>query len=212
MIDLQCGRAENVIETLESLLNPYHLWHSEGLLIQAYQTVGKTTKAHEFTQWSIYSHLVELMSLSIQYLNIHMNDLESCLETIQRMDQMIEIYHLDKLHPNIVAQYQFQNALIYCINHQQSTSLSRLNQYIKAVHQLLDEDDVKLHGDEYFNDIDQYFEGFELGVNPVRDKDLVLKSAIEALEHPVFMELKDNKEFQMIKETLTKEMNENGHS
>lgn len=208
MIDLQCGRAKDVIDTLEDMSNPYHMWHSEGLLIQAYQTVGKTKQAHEFTQWSIYTHLVELISLSIQYLSIHMNELESCLETICRIDQVIETYHLDKLHPNLVAQYQFQNALIYCLHHQNELAITRLNQYSQAVYQLLIEDDVKLHGDEYFSHIDKYFEGFDLGVHPVRDKQMVLKSAIEALEHPLLIELKENKEFQMIKERLTKEMNE----
>lgn len=202
-LDLQCGRSEEVIEILEDMFNPYHLSHqSESVLINAYQRKGDMEKANQFTQFSIYLHLSELISLSIQYLNIHLNDLTICQETIERIEQVIDVYQLDYLDRNLSAQFHFQVAVVYISNQKKTEALVHLQKFAILACQLLTDDNLMLHGDHYFDLLHKYFEESDLGVNPVKDKRLILNSAISALDIPLFSDLVESKEFQEIKKIL----------
>lgn len=202
VIDLQCGRADEVIDVLEEMTNPYRLRHGESLLIQAYQMIGKHQDAHQFTQFSMYLYLMEFISLSIQYLCIHMNDFQICQETINKINQLIDIYYLDELNPNLMAQFHYQNAIICCGQNNVKDALKNLKKYAELVCQLLSGDNLTTYGNEYFDTIHIYFENSDLGVNPVRDKKVILKGAIEALTNPMFACLDENTEFQSLKQKL----------
>lgn len=208
MIDLQCGRAQEVVDVLEDMTNPYHLHHGETILIQAYQMLGKTTEAHRFTQFSMYSSLLVLVGYSIQYMSVHMSDFDICYETIKRIDQIIDIYHLNQLDSNTVAQYQYQCAMVYCIQNNNSEALKRLESYVKNVCHLLSKDHIFSHGDDYFDAISYYYENSDLGVNPVRDKKLILTGAIQALDNPIFSCLGDTLELKSIKDILLRRSEE----
>lgn len=205
LIDLQYQKTDEVIDALEDMMNPYRLRHCETILIQAYQMMGETDKAHQFTQWNMYSYLMEFIALSIQYLNLHMNDFQICEETIHRIDQMIEIYKLEQLNANVIAQFQYQSAMIYCIHKNQKETLKRLNSYGELAIYLLNENHGFLHGDDYFDELHIYFENSQLGVELVRDRKLILKSVIEGLENPLFDELKECIELKTLKRRLAKE-------
>ncbi|WP_028044317.1 helix-turn-helix domain-containing protein [Candidatus Stoquefichus massiliensis] len=205
MVDLQCGRTDEVIEALEDVLDPYRIQHSESLLIQSYTLKNENQKANQFTQMSMYSHLMEFMSLSIQYLVIHIQDLSLCQKTIERLDQLIDVYHLDYLNPNVIAQFQYQAALISCLHNNQEETLNRLDEYVTLVERLIKDDQVLLHGDDYFDMIHVYFESSDLGVHPVKNKKLVLQGAIDALDHPLFDTISMRQEFQIMKKRLMKE-------
>lgn len=205
MVDLQCGKTDEVIGALEDILDPYRIQHSESLLIQAYIQKNELQKAHQFTQMSMYTHFIEFITLSIQYLVQHTQDASICQQTIERLDQVIHVYHLDYLNPNTIAQYQYQVALINCLHKHQEKALQRLGEYVKLVERLIKDDQLMLHGDDYFDAIHVYFESSDLGVNPVRDKKLVLQGAIDALDHPLFDTISMRQEFQIMKKRLMKE-------
>ena len=198
-INVQMGRPERAIEELEELTNPYRmLSQSDSMLIQAYVMKGDVEKADQYTQMSMYLHLMELIGEAVQYLRIHMNDSRVCGETIERIDRIIEIYDLGNLLHNVVAIYQYQVAAFMCVSGNKDEALKRLWAYEKIVVDMLNRPQI-LHGDNYFTNLDKCFEELELGSQMVRDKKLVMNSAISELDNPVFESLKDMEEYKKIK-------------
>ena len=59
-----------------------------------------------------------------------------------------------------------------------------------------------LHGDDYFTGLDLWFEGLDLGPQLVRDKKIILQSARENLDNPVFDGIRARKEFQKLYDVL----------
>ena len=204
-INVQMGRPERAIDELEELINPYKmLSQSDSLLIQAYMMKGDAEKADQYTQMSMYLHLMELIGEAVQYIGIHMNDSEVCLTTIERIDRLIEIYELGSLLHNVVAIYQYQVAAFMCVRGNTGEALNRLKSYEKIVVDMLKRPQI-LHGDSYFTNLDNCFEELELGSQMVRDKKLVMNSAISELDNPVFEPLKDMEEYKKIKKNFEDE-------
>ena len=62
--------------------------------------------------------------------------------------------------------------------------------------------DSGLHGDDYFDKLSECFEELGLGSQLVRDKNVVLDSAIGGLLNPAFEIIKDRPEFERISSLL----------
>ena len=198
MVNLQCGRPREVIDGIEELLSPYRIMRqSDTLLVQAYMMAGETEQADAFAQMSMYQHMLFLIGDGTQHLMLHMQEPEICEETVRRMDAVIEAFHMESLNPNLVAAYQYQVALCCCVQGKKEKALQRLLCYARGVSTLL-EHEWSLHGDEYFTKLDRWFEGLDLGSQRVSDKKIVLQSARENLNNPVFAEIRETKEFARV--------------
>ncbi|WFR56877.1 helix-turn-helix transcriptional regulator [Anaerocolumna sp. AGMB13025] len=205
MVELQLGNPHNVIEILEDIVRSQNLSMSNNsVLIQAYQMVGDTDKALSSVQISIYIHLLELVGTSVGYLAINSDNLNGCEETIRRTGCVISAYNLDKLQPNLAAQFYYQSAVVYAIYKQTDKALEMLHKFERTVTYLLTGDNINLHGDSYFTALDSWFAQLDLGAAPPRDKKLIMDNAVESLDHPVFEAMKDTEAFQKIKQNLSK--------
>lgn len=198
LANLQCGKAQEAIDGIEELVNPYRLANqSDSLLIEAYRMTNQVEKADSFAQMSMYLHLLLLIGDGIQFLGIHMQEREICDETIRRLEQVIDLYHMDKIHPNVVASYLCQAAAYFCIHGEFEAAIKRLQRYVRIIIIATDKE-MFLCGDDYFTKLDGWFENLDLGTQMVRDKKLVLQSARMGLENPVFAPLRDMEEFAKI--------------
>lgn len=203
MADLQLGKAEEVVDTLENITNPHHISNqNDALLVQAYQAAGDLEKARNYTQLSMYLHLLSLVGSAVSYLSIQIQHRQICEETICRIDRLIESYDLAHLHPNVAAQFYYQAALVYMVHGERELALDRLAQYRNTVCFLLSNQNIYLHGDSYFDSIENWFEGLDLGPNPPRNKKIVAEGACQAFLHPLFAQLENNTRFQQIKKSL----------
>lgn len=202
-VDLQLGRAEEAIETMEEIVNPYRLsTQSDGVLIQAYMLAGKKEEAESFTQMSMYLHLMNLAAGATQYIVLHSDNLEICEETILRFQKVADAYHLETLHPNTVAGFSYQAAMVYCMHGKREKALDMLNRYAAAVDYLLTGENLTSHDDAYFNRISGWYEQLDIGSDAPRDKRVILEGAIQALNHPAFAVLEESAEYQRIKDML----------
>lgn len=200
-IDLLCGRTQEVIDTLEEILNPYHYsFQGETILVQAYAIAGQKEKANRYSQFGMYTHLLSLVSGAVQYLSLHAEDMDSCEETIHRIDCLMKLYSLENLHHNTAAQFHYQTAVICCIHGRLEEALDRLKKFASITDSLLECDKVFLHGDQYFDAIDPYFEQSDLGGNLVRAKKVIADSVVQALENPVFQPLESSEDYRKIKQ------------
>jgi transcriptional regulator with XRE-family HTH domain len=203
VIDLQLGKPHNVIEGLEEIVRTQNLSVSnDSVLIQAYQMLGETDKAKSSLQISMYIHLVGLVGIAVGHLTVNSENLNVCEETIRRTDCVISGYTLDKLHPNSVAQFYYQAAVVYAMHKLQEKALKRLCQYEHIVSYLLTGDNINLHGDSYFNALDSWFSQLDLGVAPPRNKKLVVSNVVQSLSHPAFEILNGTNTFQRIKQNI----------
>lgn len=203
LVELQLGKTQEVIETLEELLNPYRLVNqSDGLLIQAYQMSGNMEKAGSFTQISMFLHLMSLVGSAVQYLNIHSGDLKVCKETITRIRVVAEAYELEQLHPNTMAQFYYQAAIVYCMHGQCEEAVQMLERYGAVIEELLKDGQILLHGDAYFDRLSEWIEKLDIGADAPRDMRVVMESVMQTLEHPAFKILEEDAAFVRIKRRL----------
>ena len=200
-VDLLCARPQETIDGICNLLNPKRVLNqSDWMLIQAYLMNGEHEKADSFAQASIYLHLLMLIGDSTYFLAMHMQERKICEETITRIDTLINTYHLEKLNPNVVAGYHYQVAVYKAVCGEDNEALERLHKYAVIVVSLMTS--VMLHGDTYFNKLDSWFEDLDLGTQMPRSKKLVMQSAKENLNNPVFDNLRERKEFCRIMDEL----------
>lgn len=204
MIDLQCGRTAEVISELEEILNPYRLSSQcDSILIRAYQSAGNTEKADRFTQISMFSHLLSLCGSALEHITNHQDNIDVCLETISRLDELSRIFHLENLHPNTYALFQYQAALLFCKYGRHKEALERLECFTRTIHSgLSSEKLLLLHGDTFFSSIEPWFEEADLGKEAPRDTKIIAASAAQVFSHPAFAPLEQEAAFQKMKNSF----------
>lgn len=209
-LHLQLGKAAEAIEALEPSADPSRLAGQNGsLLVQAYQLAGDTKKARSYAQVRQYLDLLNLIGDAILALSLNENDINQCEETIRRITGVMELYHLETLHPNVAAQFQFQSALFFALNGREEEALAALHRFEKCVDSLLRTEHIELHGDEYFNQLDVWIDRLPLGSMAPRDKSFIRQNLREALAHPGFESLREQNEFQRLVRRLTEGGEEN---
>lgn len=202
MSEIYCGKAVEVIESLEEVLDIHHLsGQRESILVQAYLMTGKLEKADRFLQIDMFKNVLNVVLYGVQLLQVHSQNLEICENIIKRIDQVMVAFELEKLHPNTAANYHYQVALVYCMHQQEDKAYERLESFVNMVVALL-ENGITLHGDDFFNQLDSWFAELDLGVQGVRNEKLVLESTIEALENPVFDGLTNKEQLKNLKNKL----------
>lgn len=186
LVRLQCQRPEETIEQIEELLNPLRqIRQSDGILLQAYRMAGQLEKAKKHAQIIMYLQLISLVSTSTAYISMHVEEREICNETIRRILAVEEAYALEKLHPNSMAIFYYQAAAAKAVQGDKKESLHFLKKYAKLVISIVEKNSF-LHGDSYFDDLDEWFGKTEQGAQMLRDKSLVLESVRQSLQNPVF--------------------------
>lgn len=196
-LNLQLGRAAETIDLLEPSSDPSHLAGQNGaILVQAYRMAGKNEKARSYIQIKQYLDLLNLVGDAQLFLSLYENDLERCEQTICRIRGVMEQYRMEKLHPNLAAQFHYQSAVVYGVNGKNEEALEALCLFEKCVGRLLGGEPIVLHGDEYFDRLDEWIERLPLGDMAPRDKAFVRQSTREAFSHPAFEGIKKTPDFQ----------------
>ncbi len=226
MLYLQLGAAAEAVELLEPAADLSHLslqGSMGAVLIQAYLMSGEQEKAKDYAQVRQYADLLNLVGDMIQLLPMYAQDPKRCGEIMRRAAGIMELYHLEQLHPNLAAQYYFQAALIYAGNpgagSQNSAkrdsgdrdtekrdigdlnaqnALHMLRGFERCVSSLLSQERITLHGDSYFDRLDVWIDRLPLGDMAPRDKVFARQNALDALKHPAFSSIKETEGFRDI--------------
>ena len=207
---LRLGKAAEAVEALEPLADPGRLAGQAGtLLVQAYQLSKDTERARSCAQVKQYLNLLDMIGGAVLSLSLNQNDMDQCEETIRRITGIMDLYHLETLHPNAAAQFRFQTAVVYAANGRAEEALAALLQFEKCVDRLLETEEIKLHGDSYFNQLDTWIECLPLGSMAPRDKSFIPQSLRNVLSHPAFDSIKEQDGFQRLVKRLTKGGGEN---
>lgn len=202
IVNLVNGNAKEVIEELEPLLesNQFRV-QSDPLLLQAYIMTGDLQKANLYSQISIYTSLLSLVSGSISMMNFNINDQKLCEETILRLKKVIEAYDLENLHPNTALQFHYLSAVFYCTSSQIDKALVELKTFVLGSINYI-ENGLALKGDNYFDRIEEWFDKLPLKAEAPRNEKVVFESLLPAIENHVFSVLYETKEYIDLKNVL----------
>lgn len=201
---LQLGKRREAIEILEPFADPRRLsGQSVALLAQAYQLEGETEKARRFAQAEQYVDLMNLVGNSVLALLLNEGEEQHCEETIRRITGLMELYHLEELHPNTAAQFYFQEAAFYVRGGREEEGMKALLRLERCVDRLLGAEQMLLHGDAYFNRLEEWIDSLPLGSMAPRDKRFVRQNLKEAFANPVFDRIREKEEFQKLVGRLT---------
>lgn len=208
LVYFQLGRTQEIVDELEEFSASNRFGNqSSVLLAQAYAMLGKAEKADVFAQISMYDNVMNLLANAVCYLMIHTEHLSVCEETIKRIEQLAEIYSIADLNPNSLASFEYQAAICYLAHEEKQEALEHIDKYILCLFNLFSSAELYLHGDAYFNRIEEWFDKeFDNGANAPRNRKVVLEEAKKTLEVPPFTVLNGEPAFEKIKNRL-KELN-----
>lgn len=168
---------------------------------QAYQMMGNISKAKEITQVSMYQHLLALVGATPAYLMLNGDDENKIEEILYRSLAIAEIYDLDRLHPNTMAQIYLSAAQIYSLQKNSEKAFDMLGKYTKIC--TTNFFPFSLHGDSYFDEIDNWLADLDLGPNAPRNEKVIKEDMLKAiLSNPAFTFLSDNPRYKSIVEAL----------
>lgn len=199
MLQLQLGNAKEVIGMLEPITDPRRLSEeNDSMLTHAYQIAGEMEKAKSHAQIRLYLHLVRFIGSAVSFLALCGKEPKRCEETIQRTSGVMELYQIDALHPNLAAQFYYQAAVSYAENGKNKRALECLESFEKCMCRMLEGDCILLHGDAYFDRLEEWISCLPLGAMALRHERFIRKDAQGALAHPAFAGLKKTPEFERI--------------
>ena len=205
VISLWLGKAAETIAMLEPSSDPARLAGQDGgILVQAYQMAGEHEKARSYIQAREWLDILNLVSDAAISLALYQDDIERFKKTVCRIRNVMESYQLEKLHPNLAAQFHYQAAVMYAAGGEEEEALKALFLFEKCVDGLLRAEKVVLHGDEYFDRLDAWIEALPLGEMAPRSRKFVVQNLQEAFSHPAFEALKENADFQKILQHFAK--------
>lgn len=198
MFALQGGKAAEIVADLEDIQNVNNIQDDEMLLVQAFLLTGDWEKADKAAQVHMYRSVMNVFGSGLQLMQIQGQDQEKCGRIMSRMDALVETFALERLNPNAAAGYQYQAALLLAGYGRVEAAFARLESYVRAVKNLFQQD-IRLHGDEFFDRLDEWMANGSLGAETVRNRKLIAKSAIEAFEHPILQALPDKKRINKLR-------------
>lgn len=199
MVQMQIGKVEEAIATLEDALDPMHLANSsEGLLVSAYQMHGDLEKADSFAQLQLLFALQSLLGMSGALLRTSATSPERVRETVARVDAVARAYDLAQVMPNAVGQFNYQAAAMLCALGDCEGTLAQLEQFVQAMAALFGADDLQpFMADAYFDKLGSWQQKLRENNDTPRDRATVRQELLAHFADP-FAALAEDADFRRI--------------
>lgn len=199
MVQMQIGKVEEAIATLENALDPMHLANSsEGLLVSAYQMHGDLEKADSFAQLQLLFALQSLLGMSGALLRTSATSPERVRETVARVDAVARAYDLAQVMPNAVGQFNYQAAAMLCALGDCEGTLAQLEQFVQAMAALFGADDLQpFMADAYFDKLGSWQQKLRENNDTPRDRATVRQELLAHFADP-FAALAEDADFRRI--------------
>lgn len=148
------------------------------LVASAYLKTKKENEVDQKLQVMIYKNLIDLITLLMMKSSLHDED---CVETLERVEDLIETFNFTEINVSIVLNFYLSLATHYI----EDNNLKLASQYVEKLLNLLiesKEKTFKIRGDEYFNQIDEWLnENLLLSTNPNRSDDMIVSFYLETI-------------------------------
>lgn len=194
---LMLQQPQSVFDLLGETIKP--LSNDDAAIAQAYAMMGNTSKADQVLQISVYQHVLSLVSALTALLQIH-NDLFE--EILQRALSVAAVFQLEKLHPNSMLLLYYSGAQGFSMRGNDEEALNLLQKYTELC--VSGFFPYKLHGDPFFNAIEEWFSTFDLGSEAPRSEQVIKDSMLQGIiQNPAFVRLAQHSKYCNIIDVLT---------
>lgn len=205
-VQLQMKETQAAVQSLEEVLDPRRLARqSDGLMIQAYQMNGEPEKAEKAAQISILLDLLGVLNNGNQYLSMHLSNPEPAEIILKRLEKVMEIFEVDRLHSNTALQIYYQAAIYYCMHQKIPEAIEKLEKFADCSISMINHG-IRLHGDGFFTMLDEWFDEQDLGADPVRNEKLIISDILKMLDNPALSILFEHEEYEQVKRHLRKHL------
>ncbi len=169
----------------------------EILLASAYQNKGDAVAARRILQIGQYQNVLGLISSAASLLPLYCDDRVRFDEVLNRGLEGLEVaqaYDLAHLQPNAIIQLTVAAARLLTGMGEHDRAVEMLEQVVAAYQNF--GFPLLLHGDDYFDLLDDWFEELDLGTGAPRDEKLVKQSLQDLLSSQVFAPLSDRVDYK----------------
>ncbi|WP_162805796.1 helix-turn-helix domain-containing protein [Sporosarcina sp. PTS2304] len=197
-IALMQADPKTTLDLLDGVIKP--TIGDEIILATAHEQLGDQEEAMRVIQVMMYQNIIQLVGSSPLYLRLSLSDPKAFDETLHRMNGLIELFALRKLHPHVCIQFYFAVAQCAALSNNRELLYPYLREYVDlCVHDLFP---FTLRGDEYFTLLEDWLNQLDLGTNALRDTSIIKQSIIEMMNAPFFEPFSEDEEMQELREKL----------
>ncbi|WP_251867397.1 helix-turn-helix domain-containing protein [Enterococcus malodoratus] len=173
------------------------LFPIESLIAAAQQQKGDDQRAIGTLQSAIYQYTTVFLSFFSNYLQLLIHDPKKFSETVSRGNEFAAIFNFKQLHPVALMNFQLSAVFGYAQMNDEEGALRELSAFLTIMKQT--DFPVDLHGDDYFDQVEEWLEQLEIGNQLPRDSRKVKESLIDiVVDNPTFVNFKNQEQLQMI--------------
>lgn len=173
----------------------------ESLIAMAQQQKGEPQQAQITLQSAIYQYTTIFLSFLSNYLQLLLQQPEKYNETVQRGRGFAKLFHFETLHPVAFMNFQLSAIFGYAQMQNESAAIELLGEFLEIIKQTVFP--VDLHGDDYFDRIDEWLENLEIGNQLPRNSSVLKEDFIDlVIDHPLFVNFSNQQELNRIYDEL----------
>lgn len=173
------------------------LFPIESLIAAAQQQKGESKKAVLTLQSAIYQYTTVFLSFLTNYLQLVIDDPDKFSETVSRGKSFAKLFNFKEMHPVALMNFQLSATFGYAQMEDETAALEMLQEFVEVLQGTTFP--VVLHGDDYFDQIDEWLEHLEIGNQLPRDSMKVKVGLLEmVIDNPTFAQFEDQEQVQEI--------------
>ena len=169
---------------------------TDQLVATAQMMLGKTEKAKEILQVSMYQQLLSMISSGTESLLLEVSNEHYFDETVRRIELIISTFNITKLNVNTALVFYLKAAAGYMIQNRPQKALEILATYMKICTKI--QFPLQLQGDDYFYLLLDWIEReVQLSRQAPRDDMSIKKDLLYSVsKNPVFESLQEDRTFK----------------
>ncbi len=196
---LTLGEPDTVLTLLGPAVEP--ALPPESLLSAAYQAKGMPQQAKSVLQAGIYQNIVILFNFLPAYMMLCAEESAQFEETLRRALSIAEAFDVKHLNPWHLLNLYAAAAQGYMLQEKPERALDMLERYADLAATGIDP--LRLHGDGYFDLLEEWFGTLDLGGSLPRDEKTVRKSMTDlVVVNPAFAALAEEARYSLIVKKL----------
>ncbi|WP_334329923.1 helix-turn-helix transcriptional regulator [Companilactobacillus sp. HBUAS59699] len=162
---LMLNKPDEVLDILGEYVPEYY--STESLIAWAYKMKGDKQRAIATVQSSLFQYVVVILSQINNYLQLLLDQPDKFDSTYDKGKSLIRSFSLKELNPTVVANFYISAVMGYAQMNRTEQVMDCLAQYADLLDGM--KFPIELHGDEYFDQIDDWLDQTDLGHSLPRD-------------------------------------------
>lgn len=197
--NLILGDLDAALELLDGTVAP--ALPPESLLASAYQMTGRTREAKSVLQVGMFQNIVVLFNFFPAYLMLCVEEPAKFEEMLERSLAVSDAFDMAHLHPGVLVGLYISAAQGYVLQKNHDRALAMLQKYTDIV--TSDIYPLRLHGDGFFDLLEDWLDQLDLGTDLPRDEKTIKKSMCDVIvKNPAFSALSEDPRFRLITDKL----------